>query len=243
MIRAFIFDLDGTLVETEMLKAKAYAAVSKELLGLGRPDQRAIDVYRRIVGSTDETAARTMMEELGLRSKLPGNTEDKWRALSALQAERYRTEFATGEGLRSVAYPQTIDLLNSQSAAGKLVAVATSSFTESAQRVVSELGINSILDALIGRDQVTNGKPNPEIYLKTAEALGVNSDEVVVVEDSVIGVEAAVRADMRCVAIASAFSFEGLRQQTILDQKWCIYDRTKIGSVVARHLLESENPG
>ena len=60
MIRAFIFDLDGTLVETEMLKAQAYAAVSQTLLGLDAPDERAIDGYRRIVGATDEIASEAV---------------------------------------------------------------------------------------------------------------------------------------------------------------------------------------
>ena len=214
MIRAFIFDLDGTLVETELLKAKAYAAVSQDLLGLSAPDDRAIDVYRRIVGATDETAARAMVKELGLSSKLPGDPDAQWRELSRLQTERYRSEFATDDGLRSVAYRHSIELLKTQAASGMLVALATSSFTEQAGRVTEVLGIRPELDALVGRDQVTNGKPDPEIYLKTAETLGVGPDEVVVVEDSATGLEAAVRAEMRCIAIDSAFSGDGLRAQT-----------------------------
>ncbi|MBT6682089.1 MAG: HAD family phosphatase [Chloroflexi bacterium] len=239
MIRAFIFDLDGTLVETELLKAKAYASVSQDLLRLSAPDERAIDVYRRIVGATDETAARAMVEELGLDRVLPGDSEAGWRELNRLQADRYRSEFATGDGLRSVAYEHSIELLRAQSASGKLVAVATSSFPEDAERVTEELGIRSVLNALVGRDQVTNGKPDPEIYLKTSEILGVEPDEVVVVEDSATGLEAAVRAGMRCIAIASAFSGDGLRAQTLLDQRWCVYDPSDLQGVVARHLREA----
>jgi HAD superfamily hydrolase (TIGR01509 family) len=239
VIRAFIFDLDGTLVETELLKAQAYAAVSQTLLGLDAPDERAIDVYRRIVGATDETAARAMVDELGLASALHEGPEKSWRTLSRLQTERYRSDFATGDGLRSVVYEHAIDLLRDQAASGMAVAVATSSHTEAASRVTEEIGIMDLLDVLVGRDQVTNGKPDPEIYLKTAELLGVSPDEVIVVEDSATGLESAVRAEMRCIAIASAFSAEGLRAQTLLAQECCVYRPEELTDVVQRLLAEA----
>ncbi len=238
VIRAFIFDLDGTLVETEMLKARAYAAVSQDLLGLDGPDERAVSLYRGIVGATDETAARVMIDGLGLGGKLQHADEEPWRALQRLQSERYRTEFATGDALRSVAYPHTVDLLRKQAASGMAVAVATSSFTEQARRVTKELGIERLLNALVGRDQVTHGKPDPEIYLKTSGMLGVPPREAVVIEDSAIGLEAAVRAGMRCIAVASAFSADGLREQVLLDQAWCVYEPAELQGVVGRRLAE-----
>ncbi|MCH8816569.1 MAG: HAD family phosphatase [Chloroflexi bacterium] len=238
MIRAFIFDLDGTLVETELLKARAYAAVSQELLGFDGPDERAIDLYRRIVGATDETAARAMADELGLAGKLPHGDEEPWRTLQRLQSDRYRSEFATGNGLRAAAYPHTLELLRQQAASGMAVAVATSSFTAQARRVTSELGIERLLNALVGRDQVTRGKPDPEIYLKTAAILGVAPRKTVVIEDSAIGLEAAVRAGMRCIAVASAFSADGLREQSLLDQEWCVYEPADLAAVVERRLAQ-----
>ena len=238
MIRAFIFDLDGTLVETELLKARAYAAVSQDLLGFDGPDERAIDLYRRLVGATDETAARAMADELGLAGKLLHEDEEPWRALQRLQSDRYRSEFATGNGLRAAAYPHTLELLRQQAAYGMAVAVATSSFTAQARRVTSELGIERLLDALVGRDQVTRGKPDPEIYLKTAAILGVAPRKTVVIEDSAIGLEAAVRAGMRCIAVASAFSADGLREQSLLDQEWCVYEPADLAAVVERRLAQ-----
>ena len=238
MIRAFIFDLDGTLVETELLKARAYAAVSQDLLGFDGPDERAIDLYRRIVGATDETAARAMADELGLAGKLLHEDEEPWRALQRLQSDRYRSEFATGNGLRAAAYPHTLELLRQQAAYGMAVAVATSSFTAQARRVTSELGIERLLNALVGRDQVTRGKPDPEIYLKTAAILGVAPRKTVVIEDSAIGLEAAVRAGMRCIAVASAFSADGLREQSLLDQEWCVYEPADLAAVVERRLAQ-----
>ena len=241
MIRAFIFDLDGTLVETELLKARAYAAVSQELLGFDGPDERAIDLYRRLVGATDEAAARAMADELGLAGKLLYEDEEPVRALQRLQSDLYRSEFATGNGLREAAYPNTLELLRQQAAYGMAVAVATSSFTAQARRVTSELGIERLLNALVGRDQVTRGKPDPEIYLKTAAMLGVAPRKTVVIEDSAIGLEAAVRAGMRCIAVASAFSADGLRQQSLLAQEWCVYEPADLSGIVARRLTTPSN--
>jgi HAD superfamily hydrolase (TIGR01509 family) len=183
-----------------------------------------------------------MVEELGLSDSITGlahGPEEPWRVLSRLQAERYRSEFATGTRLRSAAYRHSLDLLREQAASGMLVAVATSSMTEQAGRVTEHLGIRRLLDALVGRDQVTNGKPDPEIYLKTAEELRVAPDEVIVVEDSATGLEAAVRAGMRCIAVASAFSADGLKTQTLLDRRWCVYRPEDLADVVQRHLSEA----
>jgi len=240
LIRAFIFDLDGTLVETELLKAQAYASVSQTLLGLDAPDERAINVYRRIVGATDETAARTMVDELELASAMHESAEEPWKVLSRLQAERYRSDFASGDSLRSAVYHHAIDLLRDKAASEMVVAVATSSQTEDANRVTKEIGVSDLLDVLVGRDQVINGKPDPEIYLKTAELLRVSPDEVIVVEDSATGLEAAVRAGMRCIAIASAFSGDGLRAQTLLHQECCVYRAENLTGVVQRLLAEAE---
>ncbi|MEE8362694.1 MAG: HAD family phosphatase [Dehalococcoidia bacterium] len=237
MIRAFIFDLDGTLVETEMLKARAYAALAQRLLGLDAPDGRAIKLYGRLVGSTDEVFARAMVEELGLApALLCTGGEEPWEALHRLRMELYRREFGTGEALRAAAYEHSLALLREQRAAGRLAAVATSSFTPEAKRVLALLGVAGRLDAVVGREQVSRSKPDPEIYLTTAERLGIRPGEAVVVEDSVVGLAAGVAAGMPCIAVASAFSGDSLREQTVLAQEWVVYDPVRLPAVAARRI-------
>ena len=70
MIRAVIFDLDGTLVQSEKLKARSYAIAAQRLLNLAEPDPRAIEAYRMIVGSSRDVASHYVMERLGLQVKL-----------------------------------------------------------------------------------------------------------------------------------------------------------------------------
>ena len=64
MIRAFLFDLDGTLLQTEKLKALSYAIAVQRLLGLSQMDQRVIDAYREVLGASREIASRHIMEKL-----------------------------------------------------------------------------------------------------------------------------------------------------------------------------------
>ncbi len=70
MIRAIMFDLDGTLVQSEKLKAQSYAIAAQRILGLSEPDTRAIEAYREIVGSARDVAARHIMDRLGLEADL-----------------------------------------------------------------------------------------------------------------------------------------------------------------------------
>ncbi len=71
MISAIMFDLDGTLVQSEKLKSLSYAIAVQRLRGLPEPDQRAIEAYREIVGAARDAASRHITESLDLDSDLP----------------------------------------------------------------------------------------------------------------------------------------------------------------------------
>ena len=71
MIRALLFDLDGTLVQSEKLKALSYATAVQHLRGLSEPDPNAVEAYREVVGSARETASRHIVERLGLDRERP----------------------------------------------------------------------------------------------------------------------------------------------------------------------------
>lgn len=70
VIRAFVFDLDGVVVQSEKLKAQAYAITVQRLRGLTEPDPRAIEAYRTIVGASREVAAQFVVDQLGLEPDL-----------------------------------------------------------------------------------------------------------------------------------------------------------------------------
>ncbi len=93
-------------------------------------------------------------------------------------------------------FRHAVDMVRDQRAAGRIVAVATSSFTEEARRVLNAIGVLDLLQVVVGRDQVSHPKPHPEIYLKTAEALNVTPSECIVIEDSPLSARSALAAEM-----------------------------------------------
>ncbi len=70
MIQAIVFDLDGVVVQSEKLKAQAYAMAVQRLRGLPELDPRAIEAYRTIVGASREVAARFVIDQLDLEPDL-----------------------------------------------------------------------------------------------------------------------------------------------------------------------------
>ena len=101
---------------------------------------------------------------------------------------------------------------------GMLMAVASAAVAKNVHFLVSALGLREYFrEMLTGKRRVSQPKPNPEVYLKTAQKLRVKPEECVVFEDSFVGIEAAKRAGMKCVAIASTFPADDLRRETQAD--------------------------
>lgn len=239
--RAFIFDLDGTLADTEGLKALTYQHLVKTLLGAREADPRVLDLYPTLVGGTDEQMVRALVDMFGLTDALQPQMArygvvEPWLALHLLRFETYRATFATPAKLRERAYSGTVQMARDQAAAGRKVAVATSSPTDEARRVVDALGLADTVGEIVGLDQVKHHKPDPEIYLLTAKRIGVRPGESIAIEDSPTGIRAALSAGMACIAIANQFTEGPLRDQPFLDQQWVVYDRSRLASVVERRI-------
>ncbi len=243
-VRAFIFDLDGTLVETERLKARSYAEVVGSLTGANTPDPRAIELYERIVGSTDEMVCRQMIDEFGLAESLepPDPGGEPWKGLHRLRMDEYRKNHGSPEHLLANVYQHNVDLLRHQKSIGRTVAVATSSFTDEAKRVLDVLGLRVLLDDIVGRDLITQPKPDPEIYLHTMNRLGVAPEEVVIIEDSPIGIQAAMASGAAWICVSTAFSRQAIEAASWIDRQWTVHDPAKLNETVTRRieLMEKE---
>ncbi len=235
-ISAFIFDLDGTLVETERLKAKSYATVIGTLTGANTPDHRAIELYERIVGSTDEMVCRQMIDEFNLSEMLQPVENELWKHLHQIRMEEYRNSDGAPERLLENVYQHNIDLLRNQKRLGRTVSVATSSFSDEAKRVLDVLGVRVLLDDIVGRDSVTNPKPDPQIYLLAMERLGVTPEQVVIVEDSPIGTKAAMAAGASWICVSTPFSRQAIESTSWLDPMWVVHDPAKLTETVNRRI-------
>ena len=116
MIRAMAFDLDGTLVQTEKLKALSYAIAVQQLRGLPERDARAIEAYREIVGAARDVASKHVMTELGLEAELSGRmvehgVSEPWEVLTALRVSVYSEMVADPQVIRDNQWPHAVELL------------------------------------------------------------------------------------------------------------------------------------
>ena len=237
MIQAILFDLDGTLVQTEKLKALSYATAVQRLLGLPEPDPRAIEAYREIVGATRDVASRHVMESLGLEADLrPLMTKygasESWEVLTAMRKAIYDDIVADPQVIRDNRWPHTLELLRIAKESHCRTGLATMSYREEAMRVLRALDVEGSLDVVLTREDVQEPKPRPEIYLLAAEKLGVPPSECLVLEDSPNGVRAGVDAGMNVIAVATPFTTNGLHSGQVLEHSWIVHDPATLLYVV-----------
>ena len=180
MIEAVIFDMDGLMVETERL-AKRFWGEALDEFGVSLTD----DQYLRIVGRTSVDSTIILNEMLGADFPV-----EKCRAR---MRELYYADIAeTGIPVK----PGLLELVQFLQKKSVGYAVATSTVRDITERKLEITGLASYFEMIISGDEVSNGKPDPEIFLKVAESLGVAPGACVVLEDSFNGIRAAHAAGM-----------------------------------------------
>jgi HAD superfamily hydrolase (TIGR01509 family) len=97
--------------------------------------------------------------------------------------------------------PGVTELLDMLQAKGIRVSVASSTSLQGTKEHLTESRILNRFEVVVGGDMVTKGKPNPDIFLKAAELLGLTPEECIVVEDSPAGIRAAYAAGMKAVLV------------------------------------------
>ena len=187
-IRAALFDLDGTLQDSEVLWVKATRDYVRDL-GVPFSDEDAFAVvYGRSWRSIyDDILAR--------KPSLASSSMEK-------MAVEVREYFLRLRSTADIAIPGSVNLARKLAADGVKVAVVSGSIREDVQSGVEALGIDGILEFIIGAEDYGEGKPDPGCYLKGSEKIGVPPAECIVFEDSAVGVLAARRAGMYAVGLA-----------------------------------------
>lgn len=213
--RAVLFDLDGTLVETEALKGESYSRAAVEL----RPDAvRAEDVraaFRQLAGRSREEVATALLQRFGLE----GPARSRMSATGAatpvqvfldIRLRIFDSMLADAALIRRQAYPAAIALLRELSARGVPTAIVTMSYRSQVDEVLGALGLRDVAGAVITRDEVDRPKPDPAIYLLAARRVDVPPGRCVVIEDSLPGVQSALAAGTTCVAVPTEVTREAI---------------------------------
>ena len=214
MIQAFIFDLDGTLVKTEKLKAQSYARAAIEL----RPEleqAQVIEGFKQVVGKPRRQVAQFLLEKFDLGEAAQARMEEfavdtAWQAYVQVRLNYYHDMIRDPEILLENRWGHTNKLLAQARERNCTIALATMSRCQQANRVIDALGLEDLFALVATRDDVENGKPDPEIYELVAAELQLEPAYCLVLEDSTSGVEAALAANMNVVAVATPFTKQAL---------------------------------
>jgi beta-phosphoglucomutase len=241
VISAVLFDLDGTLVETEELKAISHGRTVAEL----RPDvseDEVADVYANdLVGHSRQEVAETLVQLFGLeevaRERMAElGAEEPWQVLVSIRHDIYGEILGDTDLLLEQRYPHNIELLQELRGEGYPTACATMSHRPQVERVLSVLGLEDAFEVVATMDDVEHGKPNPEIDLLVAKKLGMPPEEFLVIEDSRAGVEAAVAAGMVVVAVPTKITSKGVYASNLLEPRWVVEDPKTLSDVVRQRI-------
>lgn len=245
MIQAFIFDLDGTLVKTERLKAISYAQAAVEL----RPDieeAAVLEAFKDVVGQSRRGVAQHLLGRFGLADAAKLQMEEfgvptPWQAYVQIRLRHYHQMIDDPDILLANRWPHTNDLLDQAKGMNCTVALATMSRCRQAKQVLEILELNDVFSFVATRDDVENAKPDPEIYELVARELDVNPAHCVVVEDSTSGVQAALAAGMNVVAVATPFTRDLLHAADLVPSSHIADEPAQLAQVVehvASHIPE-----
>jgi len=247
MIRAMIFDLDGTLVQTERLKAISYAKAAKELSPETIHEIDVLEAFKDVVGLSRREVASTLMDRFNLshcaQSRMAEfSVQTPWQAYVQIRLKIYDQMLADPELIRRNQWVHNVALLNQAREMHCKVGLATMSRCEQAQHVLEILKLRDAFDFVASRDDVNRGKPDPEIYQMVAEELGVSPAECLVIEDSPTGVQAALNAKMHVVAVSTPFTKERLHESNILPSAHIVDDPEDLLRITA-HVVDHINRG
>jgi HAD superfamily hydrolase (TIGR01509 family) len=243
MIRAMIFDLDGTLVKTERLKAISYARAVVELCPDQVSEEQVVEAFKQVVGLARQEVAQTLVNQFDLENKSAGRMAEfgvstPWQAFIQVRLQHYEAMLADPQILLDNRWSHNMDLLEEARRTRCKTGLATMSSCRQAQRVLEILNLSNEFDFVATRDDVNQGKPDPEIYNLVAGELEIPSSQCLVIEDSPAGVQAALAADMWCIAVTTPFTRAAIHSGQLLDERWVVDEAEKLLPVVQNMIAE-----
>jgi beta-phosphoglucomutase len=189
-IQACIFDLDGVIVDTAVYHYKAWKRLANQL-GFDFTEQQ-----------NEQLKGVSRMASLNLIlgwGNITGKTDDEKLELATLKNNWYTEMINTMTPAEIL--PGAREFVQACRDAGIKTAIGSAS--KNTPTILSKLELTPLFDAVIDGNSVTNPKPDPEVFLKGAEALNATPADCVVFEDAIAGIEAAINGGMKTVGIGS----------------------------------------
>jgi beta-phosphoglucomutase family hydrolase len=191
----FIFDMDGTLINSMPFHVKSWLLTLEEI-GMPLSDE---ELARHNHGTITEVT-RSILGEQASESEVTAVSERKEVIFRQIFRPHLRLLDGAGE------------FLERSKELGIPLVLATNAEWININYVLDGLNIRDVFDAVIGKEDIQKGKPDPEIFLLAAKLIGIPPERCIVFEDSSSGIQAAERAGMPCIATTTALQAAELEQ-------------------------------
>ena len=196
MLKAIIFDLDGTLVDSLPYHHESWRIFFKNN---NLEENDFSEILKEYKGGGTLELMTSVFGDTYTRDELKKMSDDK----EVIFRDIYKSKIYPIEGLNKF-----LDNLKENNI---LLSIGSNAIRKNVLMTIQELGITNYFSSIICGDEVSRGKPDPEMYLKTLSNLKVSNNECIIFEDSIEGIEAARNADIKVVGVTSSQSSEKLK--------------------------------
>lgn len=196
MLKAIIFDLDGTLVDSLPYHHESWRIFFKNN---NLEEHDFSEVLKEYKGGGTLELMTSVFGDMYTKDELKKMTDDK----EIIFRDIYKSKIYPIEGLNKF-----LDNLKENNI---LLSIGSNAIRKNVLMTIEELGITGYFSSIICGDEVSKGKPDPEMYLKTLSNLKMDKNECIIFEDSIEGVTAAKNAGIKSIGVTSSQSSEILK--------------------------------
>ena len=231
--------MDGTLIDSERLYEGVYADLIGQLSSAPVDRRRITKEYVKYIGKPREAICRGFVDYFGLedacRKRMSRyGVAEPWQALEAMRVNAYQEMISDPQFVVDNSIAHNVDLARWAASQGQRLALATSSFSYEAAQILEALDLYGRMDVVLGVENVTRPKPDPEIYLTRGRGIGTPARECLAVEDSAIGAASALAAGMWVLVTPTEWTRPGLSDVTGLHTDWVVLEPDQVRITVQK---------
>jgi len=184
-----LFDLDGTLVENEHLKARAFSNAIEQLGGKSHPS-----IYKEVMGMSGLVIRKHFMNKANIQIDL----DEYFELFKSVYQSLLDTELALRPGV--------IPFLTELKANGFKMAIVSSAYSSSVNYIINSLNLGSYFHLILSGNDFQNKKPDPECYSIALDKISLIKEQTVVFEDTESGLKAADGAGLKSIGIRHSYN-------------------------------------